>query len=101
MVWCFDVEVELGREHGARETARVVLPIPKEYVGMLGGLNQSQELGDDRGIGVGLDAFSGLQVDTRNEDGTVGGLPQKGLVPTAVTGVGLEWCESTGLVSQN
>ena len=68
---------------------------------MLGGLNESQELGDYRGIGVRLDAFPGLQVDSRNEDGAVGGLPQKGLVPAAVTGVGLEWCESTGLVTQD
>ena len=62
---------------------------------MLGGLNQRQELGYYRGIGVRLDAFPGFQVNSRNEDGAVGGLPQKGLVPAAVTGVGLE-CESTG-----
>ena len=48
-----------------------------------------------------MDAFSSLQVDSRNEDGALSGLPQKGLVTAALTGVGFDWCQSTGLVPKD
>ena len=53
------------------------------------------------GVCVRLDAFSGLQVHTRNEDGAVSGLPEKCLVAAPIAGVGLQWRESTGLVTQH
>ena len=63
--------------------------------------DQSKQFGNDGGIGVRLNAFPGLQVYTRNEDGAVSGLPEKFLVAAPIAGVGLQWRESTGLVTQH
>ena len=68
---------------------------------MFCGFNQGQKLGQDGGIGVSLEAFSSLQIDSCNEDGAVGGLPQESLKSTSLLGVGCNWGQPAGLVTKN
>ena len=80
MVGSQDLKVELGRKHCAGDASGAVLPIPKQDVGMSCCLNECYEFGYDRGIGLTLDVFPCLQIDSSNQDGAFRGLPKKGLI---------------------
>ena len=51
-------------------------------------------------LSLTLDALIGAEVDACNEDCQFGGLPQEGLVSTALEGEGFHRCEAAGLVTE-
>ena len=93
----FPLSIVASGEHGALEMLRVVVPITHQYVLPVGGLKQSQDAGQDLGVGGALDGFIGFEIHCNHQDGSGLGFPKKeGLVAASGYGEGLEFGQSVG-----
>ena len=60
--------MELGAEHSALEVLWMVVPISHQDELSVGGLDQSQDAGQDLGIGGALDGFVRFEVYCHHHD---------------------------------
>ena len=93
-----DLEVELGGKHCAGDASRLVLP---EGIGVVRRLDEGQESCQYGGIGLTLEIFSSLHVDSCHENGAFSGLPKKGLVSTSLDGESFQWRQTARRVTKH